>query len=222
MYAVEADPACPIRIAMLGGTFDPVHHGHLRSAVELREMLALDRVHMIPAQVPPHRAAPGVTGMARLEMLKAGIGETPGLVADDREQRRPGASYSVDTLASLRDEFGEQARLVMALGVDAFLKLAEWHEPERLFELAHVVVIARPGHSTSPDRALQALTQGREAADIASLFATSAGRLLHLRLPSRMDISATDLRRRLQTGLSVRYLLPSAVETYIQSHSLYR
>lgn len=207
---------------MLGGTFDPVHHGHLRSAVELQEMLALDRVHMIPAQVPPHRGAPGVAAVDRLEMLKAGIGDTPGLRADDRELRRAGPSYSADTLASLRDELGEQARLVMALGVDAFLKLAQWQDPERLFELAHLVVIARPGHTASPGSALQALIEGREVADAASLFATPAGRLLHLRLPSCMNISATELRRRLQAGLSVRYLLPNAVETYIQSRSLYR
>nr|WP_298415482.1 nicotinate-nucleotide adenylyltransferase [uncultured Halomonas sp.] len=210
------------KIAMLGGTFDPVHHGHLRSAVELREMLALDQVHMIPAQLPPHRDAPGVAALDRLEMLEAGIGDTQGLNADDRELRRSGPSYSVDTLASLRAEFGEQARLVMALGVDAFLKLTEWHEPKRLFELAHLVVIARPGHTATPSPALQALTKGREVGDITSLFATPAGRLLHLRLPSRMDISATELRRRLQAGLSVRYLLPNAVETYIQSRSLYR
>ncbi len=207
---------------MLGGTFDPVHHGHLRSAVELREMLALDQVHMIPAQLPPHRAVPGVAALDRLEMLKAGIGDTQGLNADDRELRRSGPSYSVDTLASLRAEFGDETRLVMALGVDAFLKLAEWHEPERLFELAHLIVIARPGHAVSPGPALQALIEGREVDDVTRLFATPAGRLLHLRLPSSMDISATELRRRLRAGLSVRYLLPSAVETYIQSSSLYR
>ncbi len=160
--------------------------------------------------------------MNRLEMLEAGIGDTPGLCADDRELGRSGPSYSVDTLASLRNEFGGQTRLVMALGVDAFLKLTEWQDPGRLFELAHLVVIARPGHTAAPSPALQALIEGREVGDAANLFATPAGRLLHLRLPSRMDISATELRRRLQAGLSVRYLLPNTVETYIQSRSLYR
>ncbi len=207
---------------MLGGTFDPVHHGHLRSAVELCEMLSLDQVHMIPSQLPPHREAPGVAATDRLAMLAAGIDDTPGLRADDRELHRSGPSYSVDTLASLREEFGERTRLVMALGVDAFLKLAEWHEPERLFELSHLVVIARPGHAALPGDALKALIKGREVESSESLFATPAGRLLHLRLPSSMDISATELRRRLQAGLSVRYLLPSAVETYIQSSGLYR
>ncbi|SHF46220.1 nicotinate-nucleotide adenylyltransferase [Modicisalibacter ilicicola DSM 19980] len=212
----------PVRVAMLGGTFDPVHIGHLRSAVELHETLELERVHMVPAHVPPHREAPGVTADERLRMLELGIGDTPGLVADGRELARSGPSYSVDTLTSLRRELGSQARLVMALGQDAFLKLASWHDPERLFELAHLVVIERPDHPASPDQELRALIEGREVVDRRDLFARPAGGLLRLRLPSRMAISATDLRRRLYAGRSVRYLLPSSVESYIVSRNLYR
>lgn len=207
---------------MLGGTFDPVHLGHLRSAVELREALALDRVHMVPSHVPPHREAPGVVAAERLAMLEAGIGDTPGLIADRRELERDGPSYSADTLASLRSELGEWPRLVMAVGHDAFLKLADWHTPERLFELAHIVVIERPDHRAALPAALAALIAGREATDGEGLFAQPAGGLLRLRLPSRMAISATDLRRRLSEGRSVRYLLPAAVESYIHSRKLYR
>ncbi|WFM73284.1 nicotinate-nucleotide adenylyltransferase [Halomonas sp. CKK8] len=207
---------------MLGGTFDPVHLGHLRSAVELREALALDRVHMVPAAMPPLRGEPRISAADRLALLRLGIGDTPGLVADPRELEREGPSYSADTLASLRRELGDDARLVMALGHDAFLRLADWHEPERLFTLAHVVVIDRPDHQAALPEALVDLLAGREVEESAALMARPAGRLLRLRLPSRMAISATEVRRRLASGRSVRYLLPEAVEVQLLSRGLYR
>ncbi|MGM0636785.1 MAG: nicotinate-nucleotide adenylyltransferase [Pseudomonadota bacterium] len=212
----------PPRLAMLGGTFDPVHLGHLRSAVELREVLELDRVHLIPASVPPLRGEPRVSSDQRLLLLQLGIGDTPGLVADPREMHREGPSYSADTLASLRKEFGVEARLVMALGHDAFLRLADWHEPERLFALAHLVVIDRPDHEAPLPAALDALIAGREVDNPEALMARPAGGLLRLALPSRMAISATEVRRRLAEGNSVRYLLPEAVERHLLTHGLYR
>ncbi|GHB10877.1 nicotinate-nucleotide adenylyltransferase [Salinicola rhizosphaerae] len=207
---------------MLGGTFDPVHLGHLRSAVELREVLGLDRVHMIPVHVPPHREVPGISAEHRLAMLAAGIGDTPGLLADDREIRRSGHSYSVDTLASLREELGEQARLVMAVGHDAFLGLPSWHRKEALLSLAHIVVIDRPDHEAPLEPALASLIEGREVASVSAMMAAPCGNLLRLRLPSRMAIAATEVRNRLQGGRSVRYLLPEAVEAYIERRGLYR
>lgn len=210
------------RIAMLGGTFDPVHLGHLRSAVELREALALDRVHMIPAARPPLRGEPRVTPEERLTLLRLGIGDTPGLVADPRELERDGPSYSADTLAELRREYGPEARLVMALGHDAFLRLADWHAPERLFAEAHLVVVDRPDHAAALPEALAALVDGREVETPDALMASPAGGLLRLRLPSRMAISATGVRRRLAEGRSVRYLLPEAVEARALSLGLYR
>jgi len=212
----------PPRLAMLGGTFDPVHLGHLRSAVELREALALDRVHMIPAAMPPLRGEPRVSPDERLALLRLGIADTPGLVADPRELERDGPSYSADTLASLRGEVGDEARLVMALGHDAFLRLADWRDPERLFALAHVVVIDRPDHEAALPAALRELLAGREVEQGEALMAHPAGKLLRLRLPSRMAISATEVRRRLATGRSVRYLLPEAVEARILERGLYR
>ncbi|MBB3189359.1 nicotinate-nucleotide adenylyltransferase [Halomonas cerina] len=211
-----------VRVAMLGGTFDPVHLGHLRSAVELREGLGLDRVHMIPAALPPLRDTPQVPPEERLTLLRLGIGDTPGLVADPRELARDGPSYSVDTLATLRHEIGAQGRLVMALGHDAFLRLADWHAPERLFELAHVVVIDRPGHAASPSAPLRRLLADREVASAEALMAHPAGGLLRLSLPTRMAVSATQVRRRLAEGRSVRYLLPEAVESRLLSRGLYR
>ncbi|HSH57307.1 MAG TPA: nicotinate-nicotinamide nucleotide adenylyltransferase [Halomonas sp.] len=167
-------------------------------------------------------ALPSVSPAQRLALLRLGIGDTPGLVADDRELWREGPSYSADTLASLREELGGEARLVMALGHDAFLRLAEWHAPQRLFELAHLVVVERPDYQAALPVALRELIAGRESEGVEELMARPAGGLLRLRLPSRMAISATELRRRLARGLSVRYLLPEAVETHIMAHGFYR
>lgn len=210
------------RIGMLGGTFDPVHLGHLRSAVELHEALSLDRLHMIPAQQPPLRGQPQVSAQQRLRLLEAGIAGTPGLVADDRELRRDGPSYSADTLAELRAEYGEQVRLVMAIGIDAFLRLAQWHQPERLFELAHLVVIARPGYGDALPASLTELVEHRRVDSVEALMQRPYGSYLPLELPSLMAISATYIRECLEAGKSVRYLLPDPVEQAIEQGGLYR
>ncbi|MBA2778722.1 nicotinate-nucleotide adenylyltransferase [Billgrantia kenyensis] len=207
---------------MLGGTFDPVHLGHLRSAVELREVLGLDRVHMVPASIPPLRDAPQVAPQERLTLLELGIGDTPGLVADGRELERDGPSFTADTLAGLREEYGSQARLVMALGHDAFLRLADWHTPQRLFSLAHLVVIDRPDHDCPLSPALSELIAGREVDSPEALMQRPAGRLLRLALPTRLALSATAIRERLAAGRSIRYLLPEAVERRIMAKSLYQ
>lgn len=210
------------RIGMLGGTFDPVHLGHLRSAVELHEALALDQLHMIPAQQPPLRGRPQVSAQQRLSLLKAGIGDTPGLVADDRELQRDGPSYSVDTLAELRAHYGEQARLAMAIGYDAFLRLAQWHQPERIFALAHLVVIARPGYSDALPESLTELVGQRGVDSVEQLMQRSCGGYLFLELPSLLAISATGIRECLDQGKSVRYLVPEPVEQAIKHHRLYQ
>lgn len=209
------------RVAMFGGTFDPVHVGHLRSAIELREVLGLDCVHMLPAARPPLREAPGVSPEHRLELLQLGIGDTPGLVADGRELKRSGPSYSADTLTELRAEYGLQARLVMAVGHDAFLRLADWHDPGKLFELAHVVVMERPDHEAPLPQALSELIAGRVVDTPDQLMALSAGKLLRLSLPTRMAVSATAVRQRLAQGLSVRYLLTAEVERRLLALGLY-
>ncbi|SNY95823.1 nicotinate-nucleotide adenylyltransferase [Halomonas sp. hl-4] len=212
----------PARIAMLGGTFDPVHIGHLRSAVELRDSLGLDTVHMIPAPQPPLRGAPQVSPHQRLALLEAAIGDTPGLKADARELEREGPSFSVDTLRSLRQEYGDQARLVMAIGWDAFLRLAQWHKPEQLFAFAHLVVIARPGHTEEPSASLLELLGEREVDSVSRLMAAPHGRMLRVTLPTSMAISATQIRQWLSEGKSVRYLVPEAVESTILNEGLYQ
>ncbi|MGM0614794.1 MAG: nicotinate-nucleotide adenylyltransferase [Pseudomonadota bacterium] len=211
----------PLRVGMFGGTFDPVHLGHLRSAVEISECLQLDRLHMIPAPQPPLRGQPQVSAQDRLALLEAGVKDTPGLIADGRELRRQGPSYSTLTLAELREEYGDTARLVMVLGQDAFLRLADWHQPEQLFALAHVVVIARPGYQPNRSAALKELIGLREVDSVASMMEKPKGRLLALALPTQMGISATEIRQRLVDHRSVRYLLPEAVEEQIHARQLY-
>ncbi len=210
-----------MRIGMLGGTFDPVHLGHLRSAVEVREALELDRLHMIPAPQPPLRDTPQVSPEQRFELLRLGISDTPGVMADDRELRREGPSYSVDTLAELRQAYGDSASLVMIIGFDAFLRLAKWHKANQIFSLAHLVVIARPGYNARWPEELRELVGNREVDSVDELMRSPNGNVLTLALPSMMAISATYIRERLEKGKSVRYLLPEAVEEAILRHGFY-
>ena len=209
------------RVAMFGGTFNPVHIAHLRAAVELREALSLDVVHMVPAHLPPHRSAPGVSSEDRLSMLKLALADTPGLMADDREIHRDGPSWSLDTLASLREQYGDQARLLMVLGRDAFLKLHEWHKPEALFDHAHILVIGRPESDEVQCPALEALVEARRVDSIDALMAEPCGRVLDYNQTTAMAISATAIRQALAAGRSVRYLMPPAVEAFIARHELY-
>lgn len=210
------------RVAMFGGTFNPVHIGHLRAAVELREQLQLDRVHMIVNREPPHRQVPGVSGGDRYAMLQAAVAPLDGIEVDARELGREGPSYSVDTLKSLREEYGPSARLMMVVGVDAFLGLPRWHLPEDIFALAHVVVIQRPGATLELDEAMRVIVGGREASNSTTLMASPFGHYLPLRLPTPIELSATAIRERLAAGRDTRYLLPPEVEDVITERGLYR
>lgn len=210
-----------IRVAMFGGTFNPIHIAHLRAAVELRDALSLDAVHMVPAHLPPHRSAPGVSSEDRLSMLKLALADTPGLIADDREIRRDGPSWSLDTLASLRAQYGHQARLLMVLGRDAFLKLHEWHEPAALFDHAHILVIGRPESHETHCQALEDLVASRRVDSIEALMASPCGSVFDYDRTTAMAISATAIRQMLAAGRSVRYLMPPAVEAFIDQNGLY-
>lgn len=207
---------------MLGGTFDPVHYGHLRSAVEVREALGLTQLHMVLAPQPPLRGKPQVSSEQRFELLKSGVGDTPGLLADGRELRREGPSYSVDTLKELRHEYGDSTALVMVIGYDAFLRLGQWHNAKAIFTLAHLVVIARPGYQSPWPKVLTELVGDREVENVSTLMQRPCGGVLALTLPSMMAISATSIRERLHAGKSVRYLVPEAVEQTILQHGFYQ
>lgn len=210
-------------LAILGGTFDPVHFGHLRLAEEAREALGLDEVRWIPAGQPPHRQAPRVAAAHRLEMVRLAVAGNPAFTIDDAEARTDEPSYSVATLERLRAEAGRRP-LVLLMGADAFLGLAAWHRWRELFDLAHVGVATRPGFALSPEEWPAELAQACacRVGDAPSLLrAAPAGRIVGFSM-TPLAISASLLRARLAAGLSVRYLLPDHVAEYIDLHHLYR
>ncbi len=148
------------RIGIFGGTFDPVHNGHLRTALEVAELLAFDELRLVPASVPPHRGAPLATAAERLRMLQLAADAHPGFVVDDRELVRGGASYTIDTLRSLRAELGETVRLCLIVGMDAFAAIDTWKEWRALGDHAHIVVVQRPGAAPALDAERRALGRG--------------------------------------------------------------
>lgn len=206
-------------VAMLGGTFDPIHAGHLRSAVELREALALDEVRFVPCHVPPHRAAPIASAEQRLHMLELALEGEPGLSIDARELQRNEPSYSIDTLIALRSEFGAQCALSLIVGMDAFAQLHTWHRWRELLDYAHIIVIARPGSALPQSGEVADLLRAKRS-DANVLKQSSHGRIVCVEL-TPLPISATAIRELIRCGRSPRYLLPDAVWNYIRAQQLY-
>lgn len=206
----------------MGGTFDPIHYGHLRLAEEMAEAIGLAQVLFIPAGQPPHRGTPRTAAAHRLEMVRRAIAGNPRFEADPREVARPRPSYTVDTLTELRAELGSERPVWLLLGADAFLDLPTWHEWRSLFGLAHIAVAARPGAellgADSLPEALGHEVLPRLATDASAPGA--AGSVL-LRQTTPLDISATAIRKLLGRHASARYLLPDAVLGYIHEHQLY-
>ena len=213
-------------IALLGGTFDPVHYGHLRLADDVRRALALDEVRLVPAGDPPHRGGPQASARDRLAMLTLAAREFAGLVVDDREIERAGKSYTVLTLEALRREDASRP-LLLIVGADAFLGFPTWHRWRDVFDLAHVVVVARPGVNLAdalpPE--LAAEWRARLTHDKQILFSTPAGAIYQQPIAPH-PISASAIRNVLERGSSgrdaVRAMLPTAVLAYIDHHRLYQ
>jgi nicotinate-nucleotide adenylyltransferase len=209
-------------IGIFGGTFDPIHYGHLRLAEEMAERLGLERVLFIPAGQPPHRGAPHVAAAHRLEMVRRAIEGNPRFAVDAREVENQRPSYTVDTLTALRAELGVGQPLWLLLGADAFLGLPSWHAWRQLLDLAHIAVAARPGAGLQqsglmPEALKNELSQRQQAAGSASSPAGS----VQLQQMTPLDISATAIRDTLARHGSARYLLPDAVLDYIHEHQLY-
>lgn len=204
-------------IGIFGGTFDPVHYGHLRAALEAKEHFGLDEIRLIPSAQPPHRDTPQVSAAMRLDMLKRAIEHQPGFIADTREIERSGASYMTITLESLRCEFPDQS-LLLFIGSDAFNHLASWYQSEKLFDLAHVVVLTRPNSLIKPPNKFYAEKQIDQTKQLREQV---AGKLYFLAI-TQLDISATAIRTMIAQGKSPRYLLPDAVVAYIHEHRLYK
>ncbi len=207
-------------IGVFGGTFDPVHFGHLRPALEMHVALGLDELRWIPCRQPPHRDMPVANAEQRVAMLRDAIDGVPGFVVDTREIRRGGPSWMVDTLASLRDEMGRQTPLILLLGSDALAGLHRWREPQRILELAHLGIMQRPGGKVPDTAPLRKLLAGRETTEAANLARQPAG-LLYRHAVTQLDISATCIRALLRAGHSPRFLLPGTVLARIHREDLY-
>lgn len=221
-------------IGLLGGTFDPIHYGHLRIAEELGEALGLEVVRLLPAGTPPHRAPPVASAQQRLDMVRLAISGNPRLVVDEYEVFKTTPCYMVDTLRTLRAEAGAQASIVLCLGADAFAGLPTWHAWQSLFDLAHLAIAHRPGFSEPgwlgalPD-ALRSEVEARRVAPAGSHlgahgaeFHASASGRIGFHAVTQLEISASALREKCRDGESLRYLMPDAVIEYIQQHQLYR
>jgi len=198
---------------LFGGTFAPIHHGHLRLAIELRERLRLDRVLLVPSARPPHRASPEVPPQRRLDWVRLAVGDETGLIVDDREVRRALAgnepSYTYDTLAELRREAPE-APLLLLLGDDAANQLHTWHRWRELFDLAHLIFVERPYEPPAPSAELTAFLRGRRAMTVDALHARTAGLWMPVNVPP-LAISSTRIRQLLHAGRSIRGLVSEAV-----------
>ena len=207
-------------VGILGGTFDPIHHGHLRLALELYEALDLKHVRLIPLATPPHRLAPIAPAPLRLAMLEAAIGDELALLADDRELRRQGRSYTVDTLSDLRWELRD-IPVCLLLGMDAFAALHTWHRWQQLIELTHIVVAHREAHHLPVTGAVMDLFERHKTTDLQDLQRMPAGRIVLQPIPL-LDISASRIRMLIASGRDPRYLLPEPVVALINQHNLYR
>jgi nicotinate-nucleotide adenylyltransferase len=207
-------------VAIFGGTFNPVHNGHLRIAIELAELLEVDSLRMIPCALPAHREAPSASPEQRLKMLKLGIGEQPQLLADDIELRRDGPSYTIDTLRAIRAQIGDSTALYLCVGMDVVASLDSWRDWQKLTDFCHLIVSSRPGYQVPESGPLAEWVKARLCDDLPTLKKSSAGKL-HLCNLTMLGISSTAIRHKISTGEKIDYLTPTAVVNCIQQQHLY-
>lgn len=206
-------------IGILGGTFDPIHMGHLRMAIELQGAFNLSKVHIIPCLQPVHRKLPSASAEQRLAMVKCAVAHEPSLIADDREIRRKGPSYMVDTLQQMREEL-PNTPLCLLLGIDAFLGFASWHRYNEILDIAHIVIAHRPQYQLPESGIIAEMVKKKRQTDTSFIHQHLAGGIL-LWPVTALDISATDIRKQIAMGKNPRYLLPDDVYQYIQQHGVY-
>jgi nicotinate-nucleotide adenylyltransferase len=208
-------------LGVFGGTFDPVHKGHIQMALSALSCLELDRVHLIPCHRPPHRGKPQLTSEERLYLLSLAVAGHKGLVVDDRELKRSGLSWTVDTLKDLRRELGEHISIVLLMGADAYSSLTRWHYWQELPQLAHIGVFLRPGYALPDEGVLADWLNASSAGDesVINVHSRASGCILALNQP-QIELSATDIRQQLALGLIPEGLEPY-VRDYIVSKQLY-
>ncbi len=206
-------------MGIFGGTFDPIHFGHLRSAFEILQSLRFDEVRFMPAGNPPHRGSPVASAEHRLHMVRVATAGQHGFVVDDRELRREGPSYSVDTLAALRAEHPLRP-LALIIGMDAFLGLPKWYHWREILALAHIVVAHRPGWRAPDIGPLGELLADRGTHRIGDLHQAKSGHI-YVHDVTQLEISSTEIRELVAAGRSPRYLTPDAVLDVIESSGCY-
>jgi nicotinate-nucleotide adenylyltransferase len=206
-------------IGIFGGTFDPIHYGHLRPALDVLEALDFAEIRFIPSGRPPHRGQPVASPDLRLEMVKAAVAPEPRFIVDEREVKSEDRSYSVTTLESLRREMPETP-LALIVGMDAFLGLASWRRWRELLDLAHMVVAHRPGWHLQAEGELSSLVAARQVHDPARLADRAAGRI-YLQSVTQLEISSTAIRAHIAAGGDIHYLLPEEVRTLIMDNACY-
>jgi len=224
MATARSEPEAKLRLGLFGGTFNPIHFGHLRAAEEVCESLSLNRLWFIPAAHPPHKEARDLTSFeVRLAMTRLAVGDHPVMEVSDIEGRRSGKSYSVETLRLLREELGPAWELYFILGLDAMLEIRTWKDYAALFQMCHFVVLDRPGYDR---RRLEEILTREVEPHFRPLegdagFQQPSGPQVLWQQTTLMDISATGIRRLVRQGRSIRYLLPEAVRGYIINNKLY-
>lgn len=214
-----------MRLGIFGGTFNPVHLGHLRAAEEIRERFDLQRIIFITAAMPPHKKVEGeVAGEHRMEMVRLAIARNPHFSLSDIELKTPGKSYSIGTIQHFRRKYGTESQIFFILGMDAFLEIRTWKSFQELFSLCHFIVMTRPGfEKPSSVPVLPPKIGGAFIYDEGeNRFVHRDGYCVYLQEITLLDISSTKIREEVKKGRSIRYLLPREVERYIERHRFYR
>lgn len=206
-------------MGIFGGTFDPIHYGHLRSAFEMLQALRFDEVRFIPCGDPPHRGITFADAELRFRMVDVAIAGQDGFVSDDRELRREGLSYSIDTLISLREEFPDRS-LGLIVGMDAFLGLPQWYRWDEILDFAHIVVAHRPGWKAPDIGPLGDLITEHGTHRVDDLHVTTHGRI-HIHAVTQLEIASTEIRELVAAGRDPRFLMPDAVRDVIEETGIY-
>lgn len=206
-------------IGVFGGTFDPIHYGHLRTAFEMLQALRFEHVRFIPCGDPPHRGTTFANAELRFRMVAAAIQGQAGFRSDDRELRRDGPSYSIDTLIDLRREFPDRS-LGLILGMDAFLGLPKWHRWDEILDMGHIVVAHRPGWRAPDMGVLGELLSERGTHRVEDLHEQTEGRI-HIHAVTQLEIASTEIRELVAASRDPRFLMPDAVRDVIEETGVY-
>ncbi len=205
-------------LAVFGGTFDPVHNGHLQSAVEVRDLVGVEVVKMVPSFIPPHRDLPGATGRQRRIMLEMAVRDIPGVEVDAREIERQGVSYTFDTLASFREELPPGIGLYFILGSDAYRTLNEWHRWRELTDVANLVVVPRPGADEKMPEDVRCWAAQKQVSHVRDLGACGGVAMVSL---TPVDVSSSALREAFRSGIRPDGRMPANVIDYILNEKIY-